>query len=91
MSSIEPYVSVFTPSHRPTYLSEAFASLQRQTFHDWEWIVLLNHGARWTPPHPDPRVRVVTDNHTTGVGRRSSAPARRRGASSSSNSTTTTC
>ena len=68
MSSIKPYVSVFTPSHRPTYLSEAFASLQRQSFPDWEWIVLLNQGARWVPPHPDPRVRVVTDNHTTGVG-----------------------
>jgi SAM-dependent methyltransferase len=68
MSSIKPYVSVFTPSHRPTYLSEAFASLQRQSFTDWEWIVLLNRGARWVPPHPDPRVRVVTDNRVTGVG-----------------------
>jgi SAM-dependent methyltransferase len=68
MSPIQPYVSVFTPSHRPTYLNEAFASLRRQTFDDWEWIVLLNHGARWTPPRPDPRVRVITDNHTTGVG-----------------------
>ena len=27
MSSIKPYVSVFTPSHRPTYLNEAYASL----------------------------------------------------------------
>ena len=26
MSPIKPYVSVFTPSHRPTYLNEAFAS-----------------------------------------------------------------
>ena len=52
MSSIRPYVSVFTPSHRPTYLSEAFASLQRQSFPDWEWIVLLNRGARWVPPRP---------------------------------------
>jgi hypothetical protein len=50
MSSIKPYVSVFTPSHDPTYLGEALASLQRQTFPDWEWIVLLNQGARWVPP-----------------------------------------
>jgi len=68
MSSIKPYVSVFTPSHDATYLGEAFASLQRQSFRDWEWIVLLNQGARWAPPDPDPRVRVVTDNHITGVG-----------------------
>jgi SAM-dependent methyltransferase len=68
MPPIKPYVSVFTPSHRPTYLNEAYASLQRQSFPDWEWIVLLNRGARWAPPEPDPRVRVVTDNHIRGVG-----------------------
>jgi len=68
MTSIKPYVSVFTPSHRPNFLNEAYASLQRQSFTDWEWIVLLNQHARWTPPHPDPRVRVITDNTTAGVG-----------------------
>jgi glycosyltransferase involved in cell wall biosynthesis len=64
----KPSVSVFTPSHRPTYLDEAFASLQRQTFPDWEWIVLLNQGARWSPPHPDSRVRVLLDRTAVGVG-----------------------
>src|SRR5258708_4929407 len=68
MPPIKPYVSVFTPSHRPTYLNEPYASLQRQSFPDWEWIVLLNRGARWAPPEPNPRVRVVSDNHIRGVG-----------------------
>ena len=63
-----PYVSVFTPSHRPVYLTEAYASLASQTFSDWEWIVLLNKDARWSPPHPDPRVRVITDDLANGVG-----------------------
>jgi glycosyltransferase involved in cell wall biosynthesis len=55
--SSRPKVSVFTPSHRPTYLDEAYASLARQSFEDWEWVVLLNGNARWTPPDDD-RVRV---------------------------------
>lgn len=63
-----PYVSVFTPSHQPTYLTEVFNSLQRQTFQDWEWVVLLNDGARWSPPHYDARVRVITDDQVQGVG-----------------------
>ncbi len=63
-----PHVSVFTPSHRPVYLTEAYASLARQTFPDWEWIVLLNHGARWSPPQADSRVRVITDDAANGVG-----------------------
>jgi hypothetical protein len=65
---VRPTVSVFTPSHRPTYLTEAFASLRGQTFQDWEWVVLLNGGARWSPPEADPRVRIITDDQADGVG-----------------------
>ena len=51
-------VSVFTPSHDPRYLNDAYESLAKQSVADWEWIVLLNKGARWTPPDEDPRVKV---------------------------------
>jgi len=65
---VRPRVSVFTPSHRPAYLTEAFASVMAQTFQDWEWIVLLNGGARWSPPEADPRIRIIADDDVTGVG-----------------------
>jgi hypothetical protein len=65
---MRPRVSVFTPSHRPTYLTEAYKSVRAQTFQDWEWVVLLNGGARWSPPEPDPRVRIITDDLADGVG-----------------------
>jgi len=52
-------VSVFTPSHDPRFLDECLASLQAQTLKDWEWVVLLNGGARWTPSIEDARVRVI--------------------------------
>ena len=57
-STATPRFSVFTPSHRPRFLDECLATLQAQTCPDWEWIVLLNNGARWRPEHPDERIRV---------------------------------
>ncbi len=52
-------VSVFSPSHHPRYLDACFDSLAAQSFEDWEWLVLLNGKASaWSPPRPDPRVRV---------------------------------
>lgn len=43
-------------------------SLLAQTYEDWEWIVVLNQGARWRPPVEDPRLRVVIKDDLTGVG-----------------------
>ena len=51
-------ISVFTPSHDPRFLDDAYESLARQSVPDWEWIVLLNKGASWKPPGDDPRVQV---------------------------------
>jgi hypothetical protein len=42
--------------------------LQAQTCSDWEWIVLLNNGARWRPERPDERVRVEIADDVKGVG-----------------------
>jgi O-antigen biosynthesis protein len=61
-------LTVFTPSHDPAFLADCFHSLQQQLFEDWEWVVMLNKGARWDPPRPDPRVRVLADNEVDGVG-----------------------
>ena len=52
-------VSVFTPSHNPRWLDDCYRSLKAQTLPDWEWVVLLNGKAgAWSPPEPDPRVKV---------------------------------
>jgi glycosyltransferase involved in cell wall biosynthesis len=65
-----PRVSVFTPSHDTRYLDEAFTSLVRQSFADWEWIVVLNGRAgAWKPPEPDPRIHVTrAGTRVKGVG-----------------------
>lgn len=67
-SSPTPRFSVFTPSHRPRFLDECLATLQAQTCSDWEWIVLLNNGARWRPERPDDRVRLEIADDIRGVG-----------------------
>ncbi|HEY2593278.1 MAG TPA: glycosyltransferase, partial [Chloroflexota bacterium] len=63
-----PRLSVFTVSHHPQFLDECLASLAAQTFTDWEWVVLLNSGARWRPATDDPRLRVIVDDSVGGVG-----------------------
>ncbi|WP_326606892.1 glycosyltransferase [Streptomyces sp. NBC_01799] len=67
-STATPRFSVFTPSHRPRFLDECLTTLQAQTCSDWEWIVLLNNGARWRPEQPDERVRVEIADDVHGVG-----------------------
>jgi SAM-dependent methyltransferase len=61
-------VTVFTPSHHPRFLDDCLRSLQAQTLPDWEWVVVLNQGARWRPEREDPRVRVTVRDEVVGVG-----------------------
>ncbi len=63
-----PRVSVFTVTHHPRFLDECFESLLAQTYEDWEWVVLLNSGARWRPAREDSRLRIVVDDAVSGVG-----------------------
>jgi glycosyltransferase involved in cell wall biosynthesis len=63
-----PRVSVFTPSHQPRFLDKCLHTLQTQTFEDWEWVVVLNQGARWRPGTQDARVHVVVADELKGVG-----------------------
>jgi O-antigen biosynthesis protein len=63
-----PRVTVFTPSHRNRFLDECLRSLLAQTYADWEWVVVLNQGARWRPEVDDPRVRILVRDELTGVG-----------------------
>lgn len=35
-------ISVYTPTHRPRFIAEAYRSLLDQSVTDWEWVLLLN-------------------------------------------------
>jgi len=55
-----PTVSIFTPTHNPKRLIEAYQSIKDQDF--LEWVILYNNGA--TPiGFDDPRVKEVIDTH----------------------------
>jgi glycosyltransferase involved in cell wall biosynthesis len=61
-------ISIFTPSHNPQFLDDAYQSILSQTYNDWEWVVLLNGEAEWENPD-DHRVRVeCVKSDIKGVG-----------------------
>ncbi len=50
-------ISIITPSHDARYLKELEATILSQSFSDWEWIVLLNRGAKYQAE--DERIRII--------------------------------
>jgi O-antigen biosynthesis protein len=67
-SAVSPRVTVFTATYRPTLLDECLQTLLRQGNGDWEWVIVLNQGARWRPAPEDPRIRIVIDDALGGAG-----------------------
>jgi glycosyltransferase involved in cell wall biosynthesis len=54
-------VSVFTPTHKVEFLSEAYQSLTRQTYRQWQWVLIPN-GAKASIPASiagDSRVKII--------------------------------
>ncbi len=64
-------ISVFTALSQSgnAYIEAAFETLLAQTYQDWEWVVVENHGGR-LPDHigQHPRVRVFEDSELEGLG-----------------------
>lgn len=66
-----PLVSIYTPSHQPKYLDQCLDSLLKQTYTHWEWVVLLNHDAQWSPKvttTDHPPIKIIFDNQLDGIG-----------------------
>lgn len=54
-------LSIFTPTHKPDYLVEAYESLKLQTLQEWEWVILPNGKSTMIPDviKRDSRVKIV--------------------------------
>jgi glycosyltransferase involved in cell wall biosynthesis len=50
-------LSIITPTHDTTFLKELEETILGQTYTDWEWVVLLNHGAKYETT--DPRIVIM--------------------------------
>jgi glycosyltransferase involved in cell wall biosynthesis len=60
-------LSIITPTHDITFLKELEASILVQTYQDWEWVILLNHGAKYSAI--DPRIKIeVSPFESDSVG-----------------------
>jgi len=66
-------ISIFAPFNNTRYLTEAWHSIQRQNFADFEWVLVPNGNCGELPDFEDNRVRVVPythDNHGVGALKR---------------------
>jgi len=62
-------ISVFTPTHDPRFLVEAYESLLAQTHSEWEWVIVLNGGATLPVELSDDRVHpILAPDGLAGVG-----------------------
>lgn len=66
-------VSIFTPTHNPTWLLDAYFTLWKQTYQNWEWIIQPNGFANCGVDIPpviasDPRVQILPYTVSDGVG-----------------------
>lgn len=50
-------ISIITPSHNNRFLKELENTILAQTYQDWEWILLLNNGAKYVAT--DPRIKII--------------------------------
>jgi SAM-dependent methyltransferase len=39
-------ISLFTPTHESSFLPEIYKCLKRQTFKDWQWVIVYNNGGK---------------------------------------------
>lgn len=62
-------ITVFTASHNPKQLERLELSLFKQSYRDFEWVLLLNNSAQYTPEFlPRSKVKVVHDPKTRTIG-----------------------
>ena len=56
--------SLITPTHSPKFLKELYASIKKQTYKNWEWIIYTNNGvtAKDIPYDKYLNVRVYSDD-----------------------------
>ena len=62
--------SIITPTNNPKFLHELEESIMDNTRQDWEWVILLNNGAKFVPRnHGDSRIKLFkSTTNSTSVG-----------------------
>lgn len=60
-------LSIITPTHNPVYLKELEQTILNNTYQNWEWIILLNNGAKYKAT--DKRIKIIqSKTNSTKVG-----------------------
>ena len=56
-------ISIFTPTHNTRHLKELEQSILNQAYDNWEWIILLNNGAKYKSDNE--KIKIYTSNQST--------------------------
>lgn len=59
-------ISIITPTHNSKYIYELWETIKKQTFKDWEWIIVPN-GTRVKIKHE--KVRIIKHPKTKSIGK----------------------
>jgi len=55
-------ISIFTPTHNPIFIKDAYESLKKQSLQDWEWVIYLNNTDEEIDIIEDDRVKIIVQN-----------------------------
>lgn len=61
-------ISIFTPTHKPTFLQRLYDSIRSQTFQNWEWIIVPNSNAAINLTPPDDRIKIYPCDQSGNIG-----------------------
>lgn len=65
-------ISIFTPTHNPRFIKDAYLSIKNQTYINWEWVLLINNDIKkddlLEDIQNDPQVNIVSYEKVKGVG-----------------------
>ena len=60
-------ITIITPTHDPKFLMELEESILANDYQNWEWVILLNNGAKYESK--DSRIRIIqSQTNSTNVG-----------------------
>lgn len=61
-------ISIFTPTHNPVKLQRLYDSIRKQTYSNWEWVIVPNNNASINLSPPDDRIKIVPCNESGNIG-----------------------
>jgi len=60
-------ISIFTPTHNTKYLGRLYETIKKQTYQDYEWVIVPNNGTEINL-EPNPKIKIFPTNDSSNIG-----------------------